>query len=194
MRCWPDHQNSLRVEVTQPTGSRTFGFFGGSSRSAKTAHGEGETKVTSGQSVPASKNSENQHGWFVTVPPVADGQLAGQIVAAVVTFLGTGGAAYLGARVAGRNTKVVDARAKETAEWQRIDRLVTMACSENPKEAYVGLYLLQQSKADWNSDPEQRAHIRRTLEALNAPAIQAYRGGQTTVVTSPPPSPPPGGP
>jgi hypothetical protein len=122
---------------------------------------------------------------------VADGQLAGQIVAAVVTFVGTGGAAFLGARVAGRNTKVVDARAKETAEWQRIDRMVTMACSENPTQAYVGLYHLQQSKADWNDDPEQRAFIKRTLEALNAPAIQAYREGQRKFVTGPPPSPPP---
>jgi hypothetical protein len=65
-----------------------------------------------------------------------------------------------------------------------------MACSANPTEAYVGLYHLQQSKADWNSDAEQRAPIKRTLEALNAPAIQAYRGGQTTVVTTSPPPPP----
>jgi hypothetical protein len=125
---------------------------------------------------------------------VADGQLAGQIIAAVVTFLGTGGAAFLGARVAGRNTKVVDARAKETAEWQRIDRMVGMACSTNATEQYVGLYHLQQSKADWNGNPGQRAFIRRTLEALNDPAVRAYREGKTTVVTgSPPPAPPPGG-
>jgi hypothetical protein len=121
----------------------------------------------------------------------------GQIVAALITGLATTVAAAwaaLEARAANRNTKIVNERAQKTAEWERIDRLVTMACSTNDTEAYVGLYLLQQSKADWNSDPKQRAHIRRTLEALNAPAIQAYRGGQTTVVTSPPPSPPLGGP
>jgi hypothetical protein len=125
---------------------------------------------------------------------VADPQIVGQTIAGVATFLASGGAAYLGARAANRNTKVVDERAKRTAEWERIDRLVTMACSENETEAYVGLYLLQQSKADWNSDPEQRAHIKRTLDALSAPAIQAYRRGQTTVVTNPPPPPPLGGP
>ena len=122
----------------------------------------------------------------------------GQIVAAVVTGIETAGAAALaafgGTQAANRNTKVVDERAKKTAEWQRIDRLVSMACSENPKEAYVGLYHLQQSRADWNNDPDQRAHIRRTLEALNAPAVQAYRGGQTTVVTTPPPPAQPGSP
>ena len=121
--------------------------------------------------------------------------MVGLIVASIVTFLGTGGAAFLGARVAIRNANVVDARAKETTEWERIDRMVTMACATNDTEAYVGLYHLQQSKADWNNNPQQRTFIRRTLEALNAPAVEAYRGGQTTVVTNPPPSPPsPGGP
>jgi hypothetical protein len=128
---------------------------------------------------------------------VADPQLVGQIVAAGITALATAvaaaGAAFAGARAANRNTKVVDARAQKTAEWERIDRYVDMACSTDQTKAYVGLYHLQQSKADWNSDPEQRAFIKRTLEALNAPVIQAYRGGQTTVVTSPPPSTP-GGP
>lgn len=124
---------------------------------------------------------------------MADGQVWGQIIAAAVTFVGAAAAAFLGARSANRNTKVVDERAKKTAEWERIDRYVTMACSTNPVESYVGVYHLQQSKADWNSDPEQRAFIKRTLEAINAPGIQAYLGGQTTVVTSPPP-PPPGGP
>jgi hypothetical protein len=131
---------------------------------------------------------------FVTVLPVTQAQLVGLIVASIVTFLGTGGAAFLGAGVAIRNANVVDARAKETTEWERIDRMVTMACSTNDTEAYVGLYHLQQSKADWNNNPQQRTFIRRTLEALNAPAVEAYRGGQTTVVTNPPPSPPPGGP
>jgi hypothetical protein len=124
---------------------------------------------------------------------VADPQIAGEIVVAVAAFLGSGGAAYLGMRAANRNTRVVDERAKETAEWERVRWMVTMALSENPNEAYVGVYLLEKSKDDWNSNPEQRALIKRTLEALNAPAVQAYRGGQTTVVTSPPPLPP-GGP
>ena len=35
IRCWPDHQNSPNDCVTQPTGSRIYGFSGGSSRSAK---------------------------------------------------------------------------------------------------------------------------------------------------------------
>jgi hypothetical protein len=68
---------------------------------------------------------------------VADGQLVGQIVAAAVTFIWTGGAAFLGARVANRSTKVVDERAKKTAEWERIDRLAAMACSKNDTETYV---------------------------------------------------------
>jgi hypothetical protein len=125
---------------------------------------------------------------------VADPQIVGQIIVGVATFLGSGGAAYLGARAANRNTKVVDERAKETAEWERIRWMVTMALSRNDDEAYLGVYLLEQSKADWNSNPEQRTFVRRVLEALNDPAIQAYREGKTTVVTNPPPSPPPGGP
>lgn len=127
---------------------------------------------------------------------MADGQFWGQIVAAVVTFLGTGGAAYLGARTANRSTTAEDARAKETAEWERIRWMVTMALSRNNDEAYVGVYLLETSKDDWNSNPEQQALIKRTLEALTAPAVQAYRGGQTTIVTSQPPSvlPPPSSP
>jgi hypothetical protein len=151
---------------------------------------------------------------------VADGQLVGQIVAAVVTFIGTGGAAFLGARAANRNTDVEDKRAKEiaeaedrrtkeiaaaedrrikelaaaeaqrakeAAEWDRIHRMVTMAFSTNPLESYVGVALLQKSKADWN--PEQTKFIRDVLSALIAAPVQAYGGSQTTVVTSPSPVP-----
>jgi hypothetical protein len=125
---------------------------------------------------------------------VADPQIVGQIIVGVATFLGSGGAAYLGARAANRNTKVVDERAKETAEWERLRWVASLASSTNPTEAYLGVYLLEQSKADWNNNPEQRTFVRRVLEALNDPAIQAYREGKTTVVTNPPPSPPPGGP
>jgi hypothetical protein len=113
----------------------------------------------------------------------------GQILAAGLTALASGAAAFLGVKTANRNTNVVDERAKQTADWDRLQRLVTMACSTNPTEAYVGVYHLELSKQDWNNNPEQRAFVRRTCEALNAPAVQAYRGGQTTVVTSPPPRP-----
>jgi hypothetical protein len=127
---------------------------------------------------------------FVTVLLVADPQLVGQIVAGGLTAVASAGAAFLGAWSANRSTKVEDARAKETAEWERIERMITRACSTNTTEAYVGMYQLEKSKQDWNSNAEQVRHIRRTLDALTASAVQAYRGGQTTVVTSPPPSVP----
>lgn len=120
---------------------------------------------------------------------MADGQLWGQIIAAVLTAAASGGGAFLGVVTANRNTNVVDARAKENAKWERIHRMVTMACSTNQTEASVGFYHLTKSKADWNENPEQAAFIRRTCEALTAAAVQAYRGGQTTVVTSPSPLP-----
>jgi hypothetical protein len=135
---------------------------------------------------------------------VADGQVWGQIIAAGLTALASGGAAFVGVRTANRNTDVEDRRARETAlaeekrakeaaEWDRLQRMVTMACSANPVEAYVGVSHLQQSKDTWKGNADQKTFIRRTLSALTAPAIQAYRGGQTTVVTTPPPSTP-GGP
>ncbi len=108
-------------------------------------------------------------------------------------LLGAAGAAFLGARAANRNTKVVDERAKKTAEWERIDRYGHDGVFRRiPPRRTSASITFRQSKADWNSDPEQRAFIKRTLEAINAPAIQAYRGGQTTVVTphvAPPPPP-----
>jgi hypothetical protein len=122
--------------------------------------------------------------------PVADGQIVAALITGLATTVAAAWAA-LEARAANRNTKVVDERAQKTAEWERIDRLVTMACSTNPTESYVGLYHLEQAKADWKDDPEQRAFIKHTLEALNAPAIQAYREGQRKFVTGPPPSAPP---
>jgi hypothetical protein len=143
---------------------------------------------------------------------VADPQIVGQVVVAVAAFLGGGGAAYLGMRAANRNTDVEDRRAretalvedkraKETAEWARIHELVKMACSTtNPVESYVGVYLLQRSKDNWRGNADQRAFVKRTLDALNAPAIEAYREGQRKFVTGsspsapPPPPPQPGGP
>jgi hypothetical protein len=136
--------------------------------------------------------------------PVADGQIVAALITGLATTVAAAWAA-LEARAANRNTKVVNERAQKTAEWERIDRYVTMTCSENEIEAYVGLFHLIESKADWNSDPEQRAFIKRTLKALNAPAKLAYLEGKTRVVTNQPPSvpplpsppsppPPPGGP
>jgi hypothetical protein len=51
IRCCPDHQNSPNEFVTQPTGSRTHGFSGGSSRSAKACHAKDEVEVKARQSV-----------------------------------------------------------------------------------------------------------------------------------------------
>jgi hypothetical protein len=114
-----------------------------------------------------------------------------QIVAALITGLATTVAAAwaaLEARSANRNAKVAYEHAQKTAEWERIDRLVTMACSEKPEVAYVGLSHLIESKADWNSDPEQRAFIKRTLKALNAPVRLAYLEDKTKTATSAAPS------
>jgi hypothetical protein len=120
---------------------------------------------------------------------VADGQIVAALITGGATTVAAAWAA-LEARAANRNTKVANERAKETAEWERIERMITRACSKDPTEAYVGMYQLEKSKQDWNSNVEQVRHIRRTLDALTASAVQAYRGGQTTVVTSPPPSVP----
>jgi hypothetical protein len=142
---------------------------------------------------------------------VADPQLVGQIVAAGITALASGGAAFLGSRSANRNTDVEDQRvreiaeaedkrikeiaaaedqrAKDAAEWDRIHRMVTMAFSTNRTESYVGMDLLRKSKADWNDNPEQRKFIRNVLTAMTAAPVQAYVGNQTPVVTGPPPLP-----
>jgi hypothetical protein len=124
---------------------------------------------------------------FVTVLPVADGQ----IIAALVTAVASGSAAFLGVRAANRSTNVVDNRAKESAEWVRIYQLVDMASSSDPIKSGVGLHHLEQSKADWNRNPEQRAFIKRSLEALNAPMIKAYREGKTRVMVTQTTSMPP---
>lgn len=119
----------------------------------------------------------------------------GEVLIAVLTVICAGGASFVGAWVANRSTKAQDKREREAAEWARITSWVTMACSQNPTEAYVGLYHLQQAKGDWNDNQEQREFIKRTLLALSAAPAQAYHGGATTVVSPPPPSPPslPGG-
>jgi hypothetical protein len=160
----------------------------------------------------ASKSEQHQPpaSLFVTVLPVADGQLVGQAVAAVVTGLATVGAAawaaFAGARTANRSTEVEDKRAreiaaaedrrtkeiaaaeaqraKEAAEWDRLHRMVTMAFSTNETEAFVGMDLLEKSMADWNDNPEQRKFIKNVLAAMTAGPVQAFSGSQTPVVTS----------
>ena len=59
--------------------------------------------------------------------------------------------------------------------------------STNGTESYVGIDLLQKSKADWNDNPEQRTFIRNVRAALTAAPVQACGGSQTTVVTNPSP-------
>ena len=124
---------------------------------------------------------------------MVDAQLVGQLVAAGVTALASGGAAFLGVRAANRTTDVEDKRAEDTAEWERIQRLLSMACSQENKEAYVGLSILTESKDDWKDKPEQTAFVRHALDALNKGAVTAYLGDQTTVVTSQSPSAPQSG-
>lgn len=118
---------------------------------------------------------------------MVDAQLLGQIIGGGLTALASGAAAFLAVRTANRTTEIEDKRAEETGEWERIERLITRACSENPAEAYVGLHMLRESKKDWNDNSKQVAHIRRALDALNAPAIAAYHGGATQVRITPPP-------
>lgn len=86
---------------------------------------------------------------------MADGQIVAALITGLATTVAAGWAAFE-ARGANRNTKVANERAKETAEWERIRWMVTMALSRNDDEAYVGVYLLEKSKDDWNSNPEQR--------------------------------------
>jgi hypothetical protein len=125
---------------------------------------------------------------------VADAQLVSQVVAAGLTVLGAWAAAFLGARSANRNTKIVDARAKENAEWERIIWMANMAVSSNPNEANLGISHLQESKDDWNSNPMQATFVRRTIRFVNLANTQAVRGGRTVVTGFQPPPAPPGGP
>lgn len=110
---------------------------------------------------------------------------SGELVIAILTIVCAGGAAFIGAKAAKRSTDVEDKREREKAEQDRLDAFIHMACSTNPVEAYVGLYHLQEAKAEWNENPKQRLFVKRSLEALNAPQIQAYRGGATQVQTTP---------
>jgi hypothetical protein len=105
-------------------------------------------------------------------------------VAAIITFLGTGTAAFLRARVAVRNSNVTDARAKANSEWERLQWLATMACSENATEACVGVYLLQKSKADWNSNPEQVAFIKSSKSRISRSAMGGRSSRLVTHATS----------
>ena len=58
----------------------------------------------------------------------------------------------------------MDERAKATAEWERIHQLVDMACCSDLPTAYVGMYHLQQSKADWNGNPRAASVNQAALE------------------------------
>ena len=111
----------------------------------------------------------------------------GQIIAAGVGAVASGLAAFAGVRAANRTTDVEDRRAEDTAEWERIRQLISMACSENEKESYVGMYILVRSKDDWNDNPAQRAFVKRAIDALTASAIAAYHEGATQVTTTPAP-------
>lgn len=97
----------------------------------------------------------------------------GQIIAALVTAVASGGAAFLGVIAANRNTKVVDVRAKHTAEWDHMHRLVAMACSTNQTESYVGMDLHEKSKADWFDDPDQRRFVWRIW--LSSTSVYMYK-------------------
>ena len=190
MRCWPDHQNSPSLDVTQPTGSRTYGFFGGSSRSANVCQAEVGAEVKHQQSVSAASRSEHHRSsgpWFVTVLPVADPQLVGQIVTAVATVLGSGGAAFWGARAANRNTEVVDARAQKTTDMEVARQMFAMALSNDTKEAEAAAYVLREMKDDFIADPVLRKFVIRAVTAVTAAERQAYHGGATHVTTTPPP-------
>jgi hypothetical protein len=77
----------------------------------------------------------------------------GTIVGAAITALASGGAAFLGLRTVNRSTRVTDEWAKETAEWDRIQNMVKLACSDNKKEAVVGMQLLLKSKGTRTPSP-----------------------------------------
>ena len=185
----PDHQNSPSLDVTQPTGSRTYGLSGGSSRSAKVCQAETGTEVKHQQSVSASSSEHHRSSgsWFVTVLPVADPQLVGQIVTAVATVLGSGGAAFWGARAANRNTEVVDARAQKTTDMEVARQMFAMALSNDTKEAEAAAYVLREMKDDFIADPVLRKFVIRAVTAVTAAERQAYHGGATHVTTTPPP-------
>jgi hypothetical protein len=117
-----------------------------------------------------------------------DAQLWGQIIAAGLTALASGGAAFLGVRTANRNTKVVDERAQKTTDMEVARQMFAMALSDNAKESVAAAYVLQEMKGDFISDPALRKFvIRAATAALKASNIQAYDGGATHVTTTPPP-------
>jgi hypothetical protein len=114
--------------------------------------------------------------------------LWGQIIAAGLTALVSGGAAFLGVRTANRNIKVVDERAQKTTDMEVARQMFAMALSDNAKESVAAAYVLQEMKGDFISDPALRKFvIRAATAALKASNIQAYDGGATHVTTTPPP-------
>src|SRR5215217_7191060 len=65
------HMNSPRRSLTQPTGSRTYVFSGGSSRSAKTDQAEDEVEVKPRQSVSSRRPLAARirtGGWHCLIP------------------------------------------------------------------------------------------------------------------------------
>jgi hypothetical protein len=76
--------------------------------------------------------------------------------------------------------EATDKREREAAQWARLQAWQVMACSNNPKEAVVGMRHLEKEKRSWSA--EQRKVIESTLEALLEEPVQAYHQGQTNVV------------
>ena len=122
---------------------------------------------------------------------VADAQLVGQVVAAVVTGLATVGAAawaaFAGAHAANRNTQVLDDRARKTTDMDVARQMFAMACSPNDKESIAAAYVLKEMKSDLMSDPVLEKFVIRAVAAIIASDTQAYRRGATPQTTTPAP-------
>jgi hypothetical protein len=118
---------------------------------------------------------------------VADAQLAGQIVVAVIAALASAGGAFVGARAAKRNTTVVDERAQKTTDMEVARQMFAMACSDKPKESIAAAHVLKGMKDDFTSDPVLRKFVILASAAISASEIEAYHQGATNVTTTPPP-------
>jgi hypothetical protein len=84
MRCCPDHQNSPSLDVAQPTGSRTYGFRGGSSRSANLCQAEDAGKVNWLSLSQANEKTRR----YETVPCVLDPNEKRQLIEALTSEFG----------------------------------------------------------------------------------------------------------
>jgi hypothetical protein len=84
MRCCPDHQNSPSLDVAQPTGSRTYGFRGGSSRSANVCQAEDAGKVNWLSLSQANEKTRR----YETVPCVLDPNEKRQLIEAMASEFG----------------------------------------------------------------------------------------------------------